>query len=164
MRLKYLVAVGVALVFIMVVANGVVGTSDGSNRLAVILVIDDSASVNKLEDPDDKRIDKARSFVGILNESTDVVGLVSTQRSYKSADTYICKGPTQDFGIIYEELDKIKNHSSDDYYGFTNIDEFLIKSIYLLEEMEFKEFEYKVIYPSPDFTKKGSLLNRYKLD
>ncbi|MGC9514929.1 DUF7507 domain-containing protein, partial [Methanocrinis sp.] len=110
MRLENLLVVGIALFFVMVVANGEDSVSGESSNIAVILVIDNSKSVNDL-DQDGKRFDKAMSFIGLLNNSAHVVGLVSTSGDViKRGDLdYKRVDPTDNFSKINETIISIRD-------------------------------------------------------
>lgn len=140
MRLKHLVAVGIALFFVMPVVHGDEIASGESSSIAIVLVIDNSKSVNDL-DKDGERFAKAMSFIGFLNNSTHVVGLVSTLGNNRGGREYICKDPTRNFDQINKTLLDIKSESERfpmiQQHKITNINEFIIRATELLENNKF---------------------------
>ena len=140
MRLKHLVAVGIALFCVMLVVHGDEITSGESSSIAIVLLIDNSKSVNDL-DKDGERFAKAMSFIGFLNNSTHVVGLVSTLGNNRGGLEYICKDPTRNFDLINNTLLDIKSESERfprmQQHKITNINEFLIRATILLENNKF---------------------------
>ena len=138
MRLKYLAVVGVAIFFVMVVANCQDDASVSSSGKAVVLLIDNSDSMR-----DYPRFEAAKSYIGKLDSGNDWVHMIVSNdgsennhtpkkcASKEYRDTYK-KCFTQDFGYMNNSIDLI--NSSIGAKGNTDIDKLLRDAINTLDK------------------------------
>ncbi len=109
MRLKFMLGIEIALFLIMLVANGQGDPSFSSDDKAIVLVIDNSDSMDE-SDPEFNRTEIAKCYVKQMDSRKDKIGLV--YYLHNAAPHKVELTSDSDFEKVYLELDYIKEHST----------------------------------------------------
>ena len=111
MRLKYLVAIGAALVFVMLMANGVNGESDYPDDQRIIIAIDNSVSMN-MSDPGCTRIERAKCFLSNkFNNNTSGTNWFALLIPRENSDTLVGGSEPYRYGVVNNSTLLTKNFS-----------------------------------------------------